>query len=56
MCRIAKRYFFAISHIACCIGVRSLLGKFGKTNFGLGTEEMLKELTGNFLYNVHEIL
>ncbi len=24
MCRIAKWYFFAISHIACCIGVRSL--------------------------------
>ncbi len=23
MCHISKRYFFAISHIACCIGVRS---------------------------------
>ncbi len=25
MCCIAKRYFFAISHIACCVDVRSLL-------------------------------
>ncbi len=40
MCHISKRYFFAISHIACCIGVRSPL-KFTAAKYGL-YEKMLQ--------------